>query len=240
MAKTRRKKILHVLAGTVYVLILLVAVVIALIPTIGQYAYRHWLEQQHLQGDIGRIEVALGSGTLTLLHTKISDGEHTLLKLEKLQVRIRLRDLFSHKLTIEQVELANTRLQLKQNVDSFVVAGIQLGQTGSTAPPLESQTQTEGQPWTIDLQKLQITNLDTCLFTAKMSQPVTLCNHLGSFDWTGKVDLSTGDPLSVKTTGGIAIGDLSLQEQGKQAPLAQLASLTLSGIQVNGLDQIKI
>jgi len=239
MPKTLRQRILYVLVGTVYGLIVFVAVTIALIPTISQYAYRHWLEQQHLQGEIGHIGLALSSGTLTLLHARISDGEHTLLSLGKLQIRIRLRDLFDHKLTIEHVELANTRLQLRQNADSFVVAGIKTGQAEAAPPPPVTEPQAGGQPWTIDLHKLQISNLDTCLHTTKMSQPLGLCNHLGSFDWQGKVDLSTMDPLSLKATGGIAIGDLSLLKQGKEVPLAQLASLTLTGLQVDSLDRIK-
>ena len=240
MSKQQRKKILYALIGTLYALIALVAVIIALIPTVTQIAFRHWLEQQHLQGDIAHIGLGLNTGTLTILDAEIRDGQSPLLKLGKLQVRIKLGDLLDHKLTIERVELTDTRVQLQQLDNALVVAGINLKQTGTTPPASTTQNQVAQTPWMVQLQKLHIANLDTCLTSTKTRQPLAICNHLGELSWQGSISLNSDAPLKLKSTGTLVISHLDLRDEKQKLSLLRFDSLALTNININSLDQMKL
>jgi hypothetical protein len=240
MSKPRLKKALYVFAGTLFALLVLAALSIALIPTVSQVVFKHWLEQQQLQGEIGQIDLSLHKGILTVLDAEIRDNKTPLLKLGKLQVQVRLRDLFDRKVTIEHVELANTRLQLQQDNGAMLIAGIRLNQSDAQTPPATTQQPANSKPWTIQLQQLDIANLDTCLSTNKSRQPLQVCNHLGKLSWAGIVSLLTNNPDKLKASGNFAIGNLALSDEKQQRSLLRFDSLELTNIAINGVDSIKL
>lgn len=240
MSKPRLKKALYIFAGTLFALIVLTVLSIALIPTVTQVVFKHWLEQQNLQGEIGQVDLSLNNGTLTVLNAEIRDNKTPLLKLGRLQVQVRLRDLFDHKVTIEHVELANTRLQLQQDNGAMLIAGIRLNQAGAKTPPTTPQKAANSKPWTIQLQQLDIANLDTCLSTNKTRQALKVCNHLGTLSWTGVASLLSNNPDKLKASGSFAIGNLALSDEKQERSLLQFDSLALTNIAVNGLDSITV
>jgi hypothetical protein len=240
MSKPVLKKILFIFGATLYVLSLLVVVTIVLIPTSTQFGFKHWLEQQHLQGGIGDIDLSLKTGTLTVHDAIIRKNQQTLLHLGKFQLRIRLSDLTDHKLTIERVDLANTKIQIAQQADALVIAGINLNQASGTAPPAPvSTTQENNQPWTIELQQLHIGDLDTCFSTSKTSQPLKVCNHLGDLAWHGTIRMTTRDPLGFKSAGNFSISNFNLQDENRKLSLVRFDSLALTNINIDSLEQIK-
>ncbi|MEJ2361796.1 MAG: DUF748 domain-containing protein [Gammaproteobacteria bacterium] len=234
----RNRKWLYLLGGVIYSLFALLAISIALMPTITRFAFKHWLEQQHLQGDIGQIGLALNTGTVTVIDAEIHDGEVPLFKLGKLQVRNNLRDLFDHKLTIEQVTLKNTHIQIEQRQRALVVAGINLNQMGTPPAKPVREKPVNSQPWTLQLDKVHITRLDTCFTTTETRQPLNICNQLGKFSWNGNVAMTTSNPSAIKSAGTLSISNLAIQDKKQNIPLLQLDSLKLANIKVNGLDQI--
>lgn len=238
MPTTRTRKWLYRLGGTLYALLAVLAISIALTPTITRLTFKHWLEQQHLQGDIGHIGIALNTGTLTLINVEIRDGKTPLLKLGKLQVHIRLRDLFDHKLKIEGVTLNNTRIQIAQSKDALTVAGIKLNQTGTPPPKPARAKPATTQSWTIQLNKLHIHNLDTCVTTTRTRQPLNICNNIGEFSWIGNIDMATSDPSAIKSSGTLSVSNLIIHDEEKNLPLLQFNLLTLANININGLKQI--
>lgn len=240
MPTSRNRKRLYILGGTLYIFIAILAIAVALVPTLSRIAFKYWLEQQHLQGDIAHIGLALNTGTVTVIDAEIHDSSGALLKLGKLQVRIHLLDLFNHKLTLEQVELENIRLQIRQGKDTLAVAGIQLKQAETPPPAPTEEKVASGQPWTIQLNKLHIANLDTCLTTTKTRQPLSVCNHLEKLAWNGIISISTRDPLATIVKGGLSLSKLNLQDEKQNLSLLQFGSLSLENVSIHGFDRIQL
>jgi len=239
MLKFPRKKSVYILGSVLLSLIIFVELIIILIPSMSTYAFKYWLEKQNLQGEIDHIGLALKTGTVTFKDVKIADGDNTLLSVGKLRFSIRLGDLFDHKLTIQDLELNNTRLEIQQDGDALTVAGI--GNQQEQVEPNEPATQSphEESQWTISLGTVQITNLETCLSRANPDKPFKVCNQLGEFAWKGDIKLDTRNPQQVHATGAVVINNLAALDQVNQFPLARFASLNIANLRVDSLDKIQ-
>jgi len=235
------KKWIYWVSGTLLGIFILLATSISLIPTFIKYYSSSWLEQQGLHGAIEDVTLRLARGKIIVKNVSISRKDKEVLKLGELALQIRPKDILDNKITIESVKVNSLNLLAKQEANSFIFAGISLGNDEKEKAASGNHSTTQ---WTISIQDIELSDIHSCFEqnTSKQKTILYLCQSTGSLYWKGQAQYMTMLPLSKALTakGELTITDLTVVDRKNDRLLMTFSNLNMEKINIPSIESINI
>lgn len=246
--KNKRRLIIAVGVAAVIVLILV------LLPIGLRWGTAKWLTDQGVVTQIEDIDLNLFTGTLAITNARGKNEQGQGFSIKHALVNLRYWPLFSKQIYLSDLELADSRVDVKLGKDGqIMVAGLALG-GGEEKPPPEDKDST---PWGFGLDRAAIGNVTLHYQQPDFDREITLSSSSSSNIATWQPN----QPIPVNAQLGIGKGTISLRGQVKPfgdqiigdihlgiknfdldlvAPLAKQAGVGRLAGQVNSALQIKI
>lgn len=244
---SKLKRRLAWLSGSLISLLILVAIVIALSPSITRWYITRWLEQRGVTSSIEEIEFNLLDGQFLLKGFRVSGPHKHKINLSDLFVQLHLRDLLDNKLTIEKLTFANLYMDIYQQQDKpLQIGGLRLAEPQATQSE-DNKTNDDAEPWEIVVDDIEFKNIKTCAqLHNRQGRPVyNNCLTLGNFRWDGntryRTDGKVEDPaanLDIKLS--FTLKDLRLHDNNDNSDVLSIDTLHIAGLAVQGLDDIRL
>ena len=221
------------------VLIIILAVLLGISSQAIKWAAVYWLEQQNMEASIENIRIDFNDAMLEIINAKASNSEGKGFVVGRFHLDLAWQPLLDNQVLIENIELQGFKLDVVQDKQgALAVAGIRMP-AGNAADdkPVEK---TQATPWRIELANILLADIETCFDSISMSRH--FCSSLGKFDWQGKVVMDTGLPAETQpeVAGSLSLDDILLRDQRNNRTLLSNKKISLSNIDVNGINKIKL
>jgi outer membrane protein OmpA-like peptidoglycan-associated protein len=237
---------------SVSVILLVLVIVRISLPYTIVFSAVYWLDKQGVTSQIEDISINVIKGTFSVHNaTGSKDGERVF-NIGKASIDWEWAPLSTKTIVVKQVALDDFDLDAQQYSDGIIIAGITISNDGS----VEQQPAQEDQPvsWSTALNQVDFSDLNFCYqqHDAPLGDSTTenavidYCATAGHFTWEGDISLVAPAENDANKTprlvvsGALKLSKLSLLNNVLDASLINLDEVTLSDIQIDGMDDVKL
>jgi len=241
----------RILLTTLIVFLLLVIVRISLPYTI-VYSAVYWLGKQGITSQIDDISINIIRGTFSVHNATGNKDGDTVFKIGRASIDWEWAPLSTKTIAVKHVLLDEFDLRAKQYSDGLIIAGITIKNDGT----IEQPPATDEQPvaWSTALNQIDFKNLNFCFMqhnTALASEAegkpfIDYCANAQAFTWQGSIGLVADSSAEAKqdprlhVDGSLELSQLNLINNLLDADLIKLGELSLSNINIDGINDIKL
>lgn len=233
--------------GTLFSLVILFAILIALLPSMIKWYANGWLEDQGVASTIEDIELKLFDGQFRVKAVQVTSPEKQKMSMGEFFIQVHLRDLMDNKLTIEKIQFSDLYVDVyQQKGKPAVVGGVSLA-SNETVDEKEIKTDTEAQPWEIAIKDIDFNNVETCVkLHNQQGKPMyNNCLELGDFAWDGqtsyRLDALAKDPAaSLGVDLSFVLKDLRLRDVADASDVVSIDALHIKKLAMSGLSDISV
>ena len=241
----------RLLLSTLIILLILIIVRISLPYTI-VYSAVYWLNKQGVTSQIEDITINIIDGTFSVLNATGSKDGDTVFNIGRASIDWEWAPLSTRTIVVKQVLLDEFDLRAKQYTDGLVIAGITIKDDGTVEQPAAADEQPVA--WSTALNQIDFTKLNFCfkqhnaaMINETQSNPVIdYCANAESFTWQGSIGLvadsssDTRQEPHLQVDGTLELRQLSLINNMLDASLIKLGDVSMSNININGINDIKL
>lgn len=218
-------------------LLILLALLVALTPTLINFFAVRWLEQQGMSAQINDVRFDFNDGVLEIIDASAENQQHQGFQLKRFYIDVQWLPLFDHRVVIDKLNIEGLTLSAEQGEQGLrSIAGIALP-AGGDAPKPETPGNETSRPWIIEVGNIGLADIDYCQRVS--SSENQLCVQLGKLDWRGRSVYDLGKSTDTQPT---VSGELQVERFSVEQSLEQLrrsvafAQLDLKQLRVQGIN----
>ncbi len=234
---TKARNVSRVTKWLVISLILL-AIFIALIPTLSKLAVVSWLSDQGVGAKIENIDIDYVDAKIDVFHAKGQNQQGQGFAFEHVHIDIAWQPLFDKVLKIEYLKLVGLQLDIVQGTKGLQsIAGIDFH--AQQRAKLSTQGEVQNDAWRVELAQIQLAQLEMCY---QVPEQQHLCLGLLQMNWQGNVvlDANQTDANQLNIKGALQFTDVVLQDKQHQQLIMSGNTLQLTDIKLDNLEQVAI
>ncbi len=240
------------LVFAVLIIFLVLAVVRIALPYTIIYSATYWLDSQGVSSQIKDISIDVDEGTFTIHEASGSINGSPVFKVGKASIDWEWRPLSNKTIHITSITLQDFNLHVTQYSNAIAIAGVVIQNDSETKLPDTKDDQAVA--WGASLNQIDLSRLGFCYqqfdtpidAATDENKRLDYCGDVDLITWKGSFNFDKAGAQQTATAekltldGTLRIRQLRLHNNSLDATLISLGDTSLSNIELNGINDIKL
>ena len=245
---TPRKRWMKRLLLSLLVLLVVLSLIRAFLPLAIKIGTTHWLQTQHVDADMGEVEISFLDGTFAINNLSGKNKAGQGFSLGRLDVVWQWGPLLDHQAIVEQINISSLYVDatLFENGD-MNIAGLDI-KSAADKTVSETTEPSQSPPWDAAIKNINLSNIELCLQQLSDSGKAVVhyCGKLADFNWAGNLGFKpstqseSSDSPPLYAQGNLNINGIRLQNQQLDLALLDIGSVNVKEINIETPSEIKI
>jgi len=227
-------------------LVLLIVLARALLGVSIEYFAKNWLNEQNIDADLGKIEIHLLQGTVSVFNFNGKNQQQQGFSLGELTVSWHWKPLLENSVDIKQININDLSLDSAfYNDGKIQIAGLTIPANTDKSSTPESSPKDIATVWNININNIALNNIKIC--TQQLSADNVKYDYCGRFSkllWEGsvtyKLDNKASTEIPLYVDGNFNLQGFTLHNNKLALDLLSIKDLGLQAIQIKTTDNIHI